>query len=397
MRTPKAPSLTSVRLTYVLFFAGIGTIVPFLSLHFQRLGFSGHQIGVLNALPPLVTLFGATVWAIVADRLHLHTYLLQVLMVGSALAVITLSLVQSFLVLVLLMGIYSFFQSPIPPLLDTAALESLGAHPERYGRLRLWGSIGFILATWVLGALIRRSGMPTIFFYAYAVCLLLAALASTRIPRVRPRPQPPLWEGLNHFIREPRWVVFLFSLFLLGIANTGMYAFLPLFVKELGGDEQLVGFAWGLGASTEVPVMWASQYIVQRLGLRVMLTMAFALYSFRMFLYSIMWAAWVVLPFNLLHGVTFGLMWVSVVNFANRFAPPGMKATAQGVTTGILFGLSSFIGALLSGVLYEAVGPSTMFLLYGILLAVATVLLWVMTRSDRTSTSASPSSPTSEA
>ncbi len=382
MESSKPSSLVPVRMTYVLFFAGIGTIAPFLSLHFQRLGFSGHQIGVLNALPPLVTLFGATVWAIVADRLHMHTYLLQLLMIGAALSVMALSLIQSFFLLVFLMGIYAFFQSPIPPLLDTAALESLGPHPERYGRLRLWGSLGFILATWVLGALIRRLGIPTIFFYAYAVCLGLAALASTRLPRVRPQPQPPLWVGLGHFVREARWLVFLFSLFLLGIANTGMYTFLPLFVKDLGGDEQLVGFAWGLGASTEVPVMWASQYIVQRLGLRVMLIMAFALYSLRMFLYGIMWAAWLVLPFNLLHGMTFGLMWVSVVNFANRFAPPGMKATAQGVTNGVLFGLSSFVGSLLSGVLYESVGPATMFLMYGVLLLLATVLLWMMTKTD---------------
>ena len=388
--TARDSSLNAMRLTYVLFFAGIGTIAPFLSLHFQRLGFSGHHIGMLNAIPPLVTLFGATVWAVVADRLHIHKHLLKLLLVGAALSVTGLSFVHAFGFLLVLMGIYAFFQSPIPPLLDTAALEALGPHPERYGSLRLWGSIGFILATWVLGALIRRSGVPTIFFYAYAACVIGAALASTRLPEVRPRPQPPLWVGLSHFVRDARWVAFLVSLFLLGIANTGMYMFLPLFVKKLGGDEQLVGFAWGLGASTEIPIMWASRYIVERLGLRLMLTLAFALYGLRMFLYSIMWAAWVVLPFNLLHGVTFGLMWVSSVNFANRFAPPGMGATAQGVMNGILFGLSAFVGSLVSGVLYDSVGPARMFFFYGILLSVATVVLWVMTgRADRNHTSSS--------
>ncbi len=373
------PALRAVRVTYVLFFAAIGTIVPFLSLHFERLGFNGPQIGVLNALPPLVTLFGATLWALLADRLHLHKYLLRLLLVGAALAVALMPLFTGFVALVFLMGVYALFQSPIPPLLDTAALEALGTHTEQYGRLRLWGSVGFILATWVLGALIRRSGWPTVFFYAYVMCALAAALASAWLPQVRPRPQPPLWVGLSRFVRDARWVAFLTSLFLLGIANSGMYAFLPLFVAQLGGDEQLVGFAWGVGASTEVPVMWASQYIAQRVGLRVMLTLSFGLYSLRMFLYGVMWAAWVVVPFNLLHGVTFGLLWVSSVAFADRFAPQGMRATAQGVTNGMLFGLSAFVGALVSGVLYEAVGPAWMFRIYGALIAGATVFLWAMT------------------
>ena len=342
-----------IRFTYVLFFAAICTIVPFLNLHFQRLGFSGQHIGVLNALPPAVTLVSATLWAIVADRLHLHNYVLRVMLVGAALSVLSLSFAASFLLIAVLFVLYAFFQSPVPPLLDTAALEALGEHPERYGELRLWGSMGFILGTWLLGALIRASGLPNLFFYAYACFALAAAAMSVRLPRVAPKPQPPLWQGIRYVVGDVRWLIFLGTLLVVGIANTNIYNFLPLYIHDLGGDERLIGFAWGVGATTEVPTMWASQYILARLGIRGTLLLMVLLYALRMLLYGLLPSAWWVVPVNLLHGVSFTLLWVSSVTFADTHAPPGMRATAQGVVNGVLFGLAAIVGSPLGGFLYD--------------------------------------------
>ncbi|NPA91802.1 MAG: MFS transporter [Chloroflexi bacterium] len=363
-------SFWPLRLTYLLFFAAIGAVVPFINLHFQRLGYQGHAIGLLNALPPAVTLFSATVWALVADRFHLHHYLLRVMFVGAAVSMLGLSAVQAFLWIAAFYLAFAFFQSPIPPLLDTAALEALGDHPERYGRLRVWGSIGFITGTWLLGWLIRRWHMPLLFFYAYATFTLLAAILSRYLPRVRPRPQPPLWKGIQHVAGSRAWRVFLSLLVMVGMVNTGMYAFLPLHVAALGGDERLIGFAWGLGAVTEIPTMWFSQYLLQRWGWGRMFRAVLALYAIRMILYGLMPAATWVIPINLLHGISFTLLWVSSVTFADQHAPPGMRATAQGVVNGTLFGLAAILGSLLGGVLYELLGPARMFLLYGGVLAV---------------------------
>ena len=376
-------NLWPIRMTYVLFFAAIGTIVPFLNLHFERLGFSGQQIGLLNALPPAVTLVSATLWAIVADRLHLHNYLLRVMLVGAALSVLSLSFVASFLLIALLFVLYALFQSPVPPLLDTAALEALGDHPERYGELRLWGSMGFILGTWLLGALIRLSGLPSLFFYAYACFALAAAVMSIHLPRVKPRPQPPLWEGLRYVIGDVRWLVFLGTLVVVGIANTSIYNFLPLYIHQLGGDERLIGFAWGVGATTEVPTMWASKYILSRLGIRGTLLVMVFLYALRMLLYGLLPSAWWVVPINLLHGVSFTLLWVSSVTFADTHAPPGMRATAQGVVNGVLFGLAAILGAPLGGYLYDTIGPSAMYLSYGGMLAALLLVLLVGMRDNR--------------
>jgi len=369
--------LKFLRMTYVLFFAAIGTVVPFLNLHFQRLGFSGHEIGLLNALPPAVTLFSATLWAIIADRLHLHNYLLRVMLAGAALSVLTLSLATSFFLIALLFLLYALFQSPVPPLLDTATLEALGEHPERYGELRLWGSLGFIIGTWLLGALIRALGLPRLFFYAYALFALSAAVMSVRLPRVLPRPQPPLWQGVRHVLGSKRWLVFLATLVVVGIANTSIYNFLPLYIHRLGGDERLIGFAWGVGATTEVPTMWASRHILARLGVRGTFLVVVGLYALRMLLYGLLPSAWWVVPVNLLHGVSFTLLWVSSVTFGDTNAPPGMRATGQGVVNGVLFGLAAIVGAPLGGFLYDAVGPSAMYLSYAVMLTALLVVLMV--------------------
>ena len=107
-------------------------------------------------------------------------------------------------------------------------------------------------------------------------------------------------------------------------------------------------------------------------------------------LISILPAAWMVLPVQLLHGLTFSLTWAAGVSYARQISPAGMSATAQGLFSGIFFGLGGSVGALMGGILYQAVGSALMFRYVAVaILAAALFFLW-MGRSSRSAAS-SPS------
>ena len=89
--------------------------------------------------------------------------------------------------------------------------------------------------------------------------------------------------------------------------------------------------------------------------------MAMALLTLRMFAYAVIPAAWWVLPIALLHGVTFAAMWSAGVSLADELAPEGLGATAQGIFSGVVFGVGAATGALLGGLLFESVGPERTF------------------------------------
>ena len=122
-----------------------------------------------------------------------------------------------------------------------------------------------------------------------------------------------------------------------------------------------MGLSLLVATISEVPIFFFGDRLLQRWGARGLLLFALGANVVRMFSYALMPAAWLVLPIHLLHGLTFSAMWMASVSYANRAAPPGMGATAQGLLSGISMSLAGATGALLGGLFYETVGPAAMF------------------------------------
>jgi len=371
----KDQGLWLVRALYFCFFAAVGTMVPYLNLYFESIGLDGRQIGVLSSMMPFLTPLSTPFWGAVADRWRLHRRLLSLALLGAVLWVLAMAQTRTFAGLLIVMVGYALFASPVTPLMDSITMSVLAGHRERYGRQRLWGSLGFVLAAWGVGRVIQHT-QRGMMFYAYVGLLGPALLLSLWLPIREVELRTPLRAGLNRLLRQRTWVIFLASLFLLCITIAGMNNFLSLYVVALGGGEELVGMAWALGALTEIPVMFLAPNLVRRLGLRRVLALAYLLYAVRWVLYAIMPAPEWVLAINLMHGLTFGALWTAGVSYADAMAPSGLKATAQGLFTATYWGLGSAIGAVVSGFLYAGVGPASMFAVYSVVALAALALFW---------------------
>jgi PPP family 3-phenylpropionic acid transporter len=377
-------SLLSVRILYFIFFAAQGVYFTFVNVYFRDIGLSGAQIGGINTIGPLVAMFSGALWGMLSDRFGRTRLLLMAATAGVMATVLLLSTATTFGAIVPVVGMFALFASAIMPLVDSTALALLGDRRDRYGSLRIWGSIGFILTSSIIGAVVARAGLHSI-FYGYAGFMALHLVALLGLPNQAVRLGGSMLRGLSGLIRQPSWLVFSASVLLIGIAGNGMGNFLSVTVKAMGGPDMLVGLAWTVAAASELPVMAYSARLLGRFGAPRLLAFAFAMYAARMVLYSVMPSPYWVLFINLLGGASFALYWIAAVTYASQLAPDSLKATSQGLLMAVM-NLSGVIGSTFSGLLFDAAGPSGMFRVLALFSATAFVLFvggrWAIRRGQ---------------
>lgn len=374
----RRPVINTVRLLYFFFFMSFGIFMPYINVYYRQIGLSGVQIGLINTLSPLFGIFSGPLWGMISDRFGIVRRILMVGVFGTILSALGISAVRIFVWILPLAAAYSLFSSALTPLLDSVGLHFLGEYRQEYGRLRIWGSIGFIISSWTFGHILEKLGLHAL-FYGYAVTMLFVLVTLFWLPAVKPELNSSVLSGLSELVRHPAWLVFSISLVLLGLASNGAYIFLGIYIVELGGNEVLIGTAMSLGAIAELPFMLFSAPLITRFGSRNTLAMAYFFYAIRFFLYGIMPSAVWVLPISLMNGITFGLYWVSAVSHANDLAPDNLKATAQGLLLATL-NLASVLGGIIGGLIYDQFGLAFLFRSYSALVVIALGLLWVHRR-----------------
>ena len=356
---PWAPPL------YFLYYAAAATLLPFLTIYYQDLGLTGTQIGFLASLPPLLSLVSAPVWGVVSDTRKQRKLSLLMAIGGAILLSLVLSVVRGFTWMIPTVMLFSFFFSPIMPLVDTTTISLLGGQKERYGKLRLWGAVGWGVAAPVVGWLIETD-TATWSFWAYAALMALSFLIALTVPETgRVENAPPV--ALRIFAASPQWLLFLVIAFSAGMALSMISNFLFLFLRQLGADEFSFGLTLTVATLSELPILFFSNRLLSRWSERQLMGAALLFFAIRALAYSFIAVPWLALPIQLLHGPTFSLMWVAGVSYADRIAPTGLEATAQGLFSGVMLGVGSAAGAFLGGFLYEHVGLVMMFRLASVI------------------------------
>jgi PPP family 3-phenylpropionic acid transporter len=374
---PWAPPL------YFLYYAAAATLLPFLTIYYQDLGLTGTQIGLLASMPPLLSLVSAPVWGVVSDTMKQRKLSLLIAIGGAILLALALSTVRGFVWLIPTVMLFSFFFSPIMPLVDTTTISMLGGQKERYGRLRLWGAVGWGVAAPVVGWLIEMDSAAWS-FWAYAALMALGFLIALGVPetgRIETATRPDLRISLA----SPRWLLFLIIAFSGGMTLSMISNFLFLFLRQLGADEFSLGLTLTVATVSELPILFFSSRLLSRWNEGQLIGVALLVFAIRALAYSFIAVPWLALPIQLLHGPTFSLMWIAGVSYADRIAPTGLEATAQGLFSGVMLGIGSAAGAFLGGLLYEYVGLVMMFRLVALISLVGMGFVWLVEKKSRES------------
>jgi PPP family 3-phenylpropionic acid transporter len=353
----------------VLFFAGSAAVSPFVILYYQALGFSGAQIGILAGLGPLITLASAPLWTGFADATHRHRACMSVAILGGAAALTAFPFLDTFAEVLPAAMLLSFFFAPIPSFADSAAMHMLGEERAQYGRIRLGGSLGFGLAAPVAGALVHRHGL-TAAFWGSAVLFVLGLFISQKLIHSGARAPAGSAGGLRAILGNPHWPPFLALSLAAGVALSGLNTFFYPYMAELGADESTMGLALTLGVISEIPVLFYGHRLLRLLKPYGLLLVAMALTGIRLLLFAGASTPGAVLAIQLMNGLTFPAVWIAGVAYADKNAPQGGQAFAQGLFGATVLGLGMAAGGLVGGPLLGALGGRGLYLVFGIAILV---------------------------
>ena len=387
---PTAPrralfAFASVSFAYFAYAGLAGTYAP---LWFQSLGFSTLAIGALASVQSATRLFSPYLWGWLADHTGKRTQLLRIAVVLALLSALGYFGPPAYgWIAAVTAALFVCTAGVIP--ISEAALAHLVSHGRtldagRYGRVRLWGSVGFILAVVGSGVLLERAGVAR---YPWLVLALLGLLlvAAMRLPVVTEAAHASeAAPGALTVLRDPVVAWFFAGVFFTVLAHTSLYAFFSLYLVSLGYTKSAVGLVWALGVAVEVAWFWFQGRWLARMSPHAWLLVAAFVTMLRLAVVAA-WGAtpWLLVAAQCTHAVTFAAQHSSCIAVINRHFPGRQRGRGQALYTVLGYGASGVIGGLAGGALSEAFGFAAVFWAASAAAGVAVLCCWrawVLTR-----------------
>ena len=346
---------------YFFHFAVLGAFVPYWSLYLQSLSFSALQIGILMSLLLVTRIFAPTAWGWLADHTGRRMMVVQFAALGGFVCFIGFFFGQSFAWIFLAMLLMSFCWSAALPLIEAVTLSHLGDKTDRYGHIRSWGSVGFVLAVVGMGYLLDV--VEIIWLLWVVLALKLGILVFSRsIPETEVIGGSVDQDSMRQVCQRPEVLAFLLSSLLMVFAHGVYYTFYSIYLVEQGYDKGFVGWLWAIGVICEIGVFFLMPWLMQRFSLKLILVFSFACAILRFLLsgWGVEWVA-LILFAQVLHAVTYGAHHVAAMMVVHHFFKGKHQAKGQTVYTSVAYGMGGTLGAVLSGYTWEGLSAEITF------------------------------------
>jgi PPP family 3-phenylpropionic acid transporter len=258
----------------------------------------------------------------------------------------------------LVMATFSFFWNAVLPQLEAVTLTHLGAHPQYYASIRVWGSIGFVVTAVGLGPWFDHHGTALL---PLALLVLFAGIwgSTLLVPECAPPGDGGGSTPIGRVLRQPQVLAFLSVCFLMQASHAPYYTFYTLYLEAHGYSKGLIGTLWGLGVLAEIALFLGMHRLLPRAGTRDVLLASLALAALR-------WLIIGTLPENLpllvlaqiLHAASFGTYHAAAIHLVHRLFVGSHQGRGQALYSSIGFGAGGAAGSLISGYLWVAPGPA---------------------------------------
>ncbi len=382
------PAWPHQSLSFALFFFAyygyVGVFSPYGSLYFAGIGMSAAQIGVLMSLAQVMRIFGPNLWGWIADYRQQRVMVLRLTAGAAAVAFCGLFVADGFTQVLVVMVLFNLFTSAQGPLSEALMLSRMRGDLTHYGRLRLWGSVGFIAAVSVAGTLLDWFGVGLVPWIALAL-LALVFYASTRMTE-SDQPvslQPAV--ALADLLRRRDVLAFFVSTFLMIAAHASVYVFYSLYLAQIGYSKTVIGLMWALGVIAEIVFFFWQAPIFRRFGVERLMIAALLLGVLRFIMigFGAESLAWLLVA-QVLHAATFGVHHSASVATLQRWFSGPLQARGQALFISISYGLGGSAGGLLFSVFWDTFGPSAVYLMAAVCCLAGAVAAALSYRWQRT-------------
>jgi PPP family 3-phenylpropionic acid transporter len=379
-RASLAPRLA---LLYAAISVVVGSNLPFLPLWLNWAGLDVRAIAVITALPMLARVAAAPLIAAAADRAAAHRRFLIVLAATAAAALLALASARHFWPILACVFLFSLAFTAIVPLAETVTMVGVRGVGLDYGRVRLWGSLSFIVAALVAGWTVQRFGAAWALLLPAAGALLTAAAAQSLPAAAGERRGARRGEGLltgaGKLLGDPVFLLFLIATGTVQAAHAVLYAFATLHWRGLGFSATLSGALWALSIVFEVALFAWARHVVWRLDATHLILLGAAASVVRWTAMGLDPPMPLLLPLQALHALTFAATHLGAMYFIAQATAVATGGTAQALYAAATSGVFMAAATLSAGPLYAAfagraywamAGFAAVGLVAGLLLAV---------------------------
>jgi PPP family 3-phenylpropionic acid transporter len=348
---------------YFFYFAYIGAFAPFFGLYLLSAGRSAVEIGILMALPAVARIVAPHLWGWLADSAGRHAPLLRATAAAGFACFLGVVAGSGFYWLFAVLLLVSFFLSAALPLVEATTLAHLGEDTGRYGPVRVWGSLGYIVAVVAIGYALDSISVDSL---PWMVAATLAGMLvfCWRIPEARSAAHALDAVPIRDILKRPAVMALIAACALMAAAHGPYYTFYSIHLVDHGYSKALTGWLWALGVVCEIVIFLWLPRLYSAYTLRAILIASFALAVARFLMIG--WGAQylaLVLLAQMLHAATFVSFHAAAIAMVSRLFRGRHQARGQAIYGSLTYGVGGTVGALASGYAWDHLGAGPTFTL----------------------------------
>ena len=353
---------TSFRLSVMMFLEYViwGSWLPLLALYLgDVLKFTGGEIGWIFATQAIASLAALFLGGQIADRMMSSEKLLTLLHAIGGAAMLALSMQRSFWPFFALMLLYQIVYVPTLSLTNAMCFHH-ASDPKDFGRIRLWGTVGWIAASWPFVFILAgktgadlHAALPSIFWVAAmasfalaAFCLVLPSTPPAKADDARSAPGQAI-----ALLAVPWFLVLFIVTFMDALVHQGYFQWTSPFLERAGVPARWIMAAMSIGQVAEILTMAVLGLVLRRLGWRWTMAVGISAHALRFFVFAIGEPLWLMVAVNVVHGLCYAFFFAAVYIFVDEHFPKAARASAQLLFNLLILGLGPFVGSLLWGAL----------------------------------------------
>lgn len=370
---------------YFCYFATLGAFLPFWSLYLKQIGFSAAEIGELTGMLLATKIIAPYLWSWLADRTGRCLRLIRLTLLFAVLIFCGFLYRHDYIWVAAVTVGFSFFWNATLPQFEAATLMHLRTEPQRYSRVRLWGSVGFIAAVLGIGRFLDDFNIE--YLPLIIVSLLLSNwLMALITPEALVHHDGQPVDSLLKLIFKPELLAFFSVYLLLQVAHGPYYVFYSVYLQQYQYSATLTGLLWALGVCAEILIFFWMKGLLNIISLRGLLLVSLALSMLRwlMIAYGAKWLTVIVLA-QLLHAASFGVAHVVAIQLLHRYFGSHHQSKGQALYSSISFGLGGMIGSFYSGYFWDVLGGETVFVIAALASGLALLLAFIGVARQKTS------------
>ena len=368
---------------YFFYFSFVGMFSPYWSLYLKSIHFDAVQIAVLMSVQPVMRMLAPALWGWLADHTGKRLLVVQGAALCAALTYMGVFFTTEFYPLLFVIALMGFFWSASMPLVEATTLTYLGKNSAHYGRIRSWGSVGFIVSVLGLGYAFDYIAIAWL-LWAGAAIKLGILFFSRQIPPTEIVAHHTDSQPIMRLVMQSQVLALFGACFLMAVAHGPYYTFYSIYLVEHGYAKSAVGWLWALGVICEIAVFFAMPWLLRRFSLPQILMASLASAVLRFLVIG--WCAdslALMLFAQVLHAATFGAFHAAAVALVHHYFQGRHQSKGQALFGSVTYGAGGMLGGLASGPVWQHWGASV---LYSMSAAAAflglLIMVWRLRRLD---------------